>query len=62
MATYYSPELLDEMREEATEATERLAVFCGTITYNNMLHLGKSEYTLEQCIEAYRKGFERKYE
>lgn len=57
MPAYYSPELLEEMTEEAIATTERLAIWCGTTAYNNMLHLGKSEYTLEQCIEAYRKHF-----
>lgn len=60
MPAYYSTELLDEMETEAIAAQERLAIWCGTVTYNNMLHLGKSDYTLKQHIDAYRKYYNNK--
>lgn len=53
MPSYYPKEMLDHENEEAIAAKERLAVWCGTITYNNLIHLGH-EANLEDCIEAYR--------
>ena len=53
MPAYYPPDVLDEMYEDAIAARERMCVWMGTQTYNNMKHLGH-DADLEKCIEAYR--------
>ena len=57
MPSYYSKEMLDHENEEAVAAKERLAVWCGTVTYNNLIHLGYKA-DLEDCIETYRRHIE----
>lgn len=54
MPSYYSKEMLDHENKEAMVAKQRLAVWCGTGTYNNLKHLGY-EANLEDCIESYRR-------
>lgn len=53
MPSYYPKDMLDYEYEESLAAKERLAVWCGTSTYNNLKHLGR-EANLEDCIAAYR--------
>ena len=53
MPSYYPKGMLDYEYKESLAAKERLAVWCGTVTYNNLIHL-RHEANLEVCIEAYR--------
>lgn len=56
MTAYCSLEMLAHEQTEAEQALERLSNVLGGIQYSNMLHLGYTDVTLEQCIAAQRNA------
>jgi hypothetical protein len=56
MTEYCSPDMLAAEQAEAEQALDRLSNSLGRIQYSNMLHLGYTSVTLEQCIAAQRNA------